>query len=131
MFFDQLALTGNVAAGKTVLASSLEIAARLGGADASLVLSGHTHVPRLVRIEDGRVVVNPGSVGLPAYVDTEPSPHAVENGSPDARYAIVRRDEAGWRVEFVSVPYDWRTAASTARAAGWAAWARYLETGYS
>ena len=128
---DEEYLLENVAAGRTVLASSLEIAARLGGADASLVLSGHTHIPRLVRLEDGRVVVNPGSVGLPAYEDTEPSPHAVENGSPDARYAIVRRDEAGWRVEFVSVPYDWRTAASAARAAGWAPWARYLETGYT
>lgn len=120
----------NVAAGKTVLASRDEISARLDGADASLVLCGHTHVPRLVRLEDGRIVVNPGSVGLPAYEDDDPAPHVVETGSPDARYAIVRRDAVGWRVEFVSVPYDWRAAGAAARAAGWPAWARQVETGY-
>src|SRR5690606_6172570 len=80
----------NVVAGKTVLASRAEITTRLIGADASLVLTGHTHIPRVVRLDDGRLVVNPGSVGLPAYEDDAPFPHVVETGSPDARYAIVR-----------------------------------------
>jgi predicted phosphodiesterase len=121
----------NVVAGKTVLASQKEIAARLDGADATLVLCGHTHVPRLVRLEDGRVVVNPGSVGLPAYEDDGSTPHVVETGCPDARYAIVRRGMTGWSVEFVCVPYDWRAAGAAARKAGWPAWARNVETGYS
>jgi predicted phosphodiesterase len=121
----------NVVAGKTVLASREEITARLGETGASLILCGHTHIPRLVRIDNGCLVVNPGSVGLPAYADNDPTPHVVETGSPDARYAIVRSDAAGWRVEFVSVPYDWRVAGAAARAAGWEAWARYVETGYA
>jgi predicted phosphodiesterase len=122
----------NVAAGKTVLASRAEITARLGDADdaASLVLCGHTHIPRLVRLEDGRLIVNPGSVGLPAYQDDAPSPHVVETGSPHARYAIVRRVAADWRVEFVAVPYDWSAAGVAARAAGWSEWARHVETGF-
>lgn len=120
----------NVAAGKVVLASREEIAARLGDTEASLVLCGHTHIPRLVRLEDGRVVVNPGSVGLPAYEDDTPTPHFVETGSPDARYAIVRRAAAEWSVEFVCVPYDFRAAGAVARAADWAAWAHNVETGY-
>lgn len=127
---DEEYLLENVAAGKTVLASAEEIATRLGEVDAALVLSGHTHIPRVVRLADGRTVVNPGSVGLPAYEDDQPAPHVVETGSPDARYAIVRGDVTGWRVEFVSVPYDWRVAGAAARAAGWPAWARHVETGF-
>lgn len=85
----------NVAARKTVLASREEITGRLGVTDASLVLWGHTHISRLVRIGDGRLVVNPGSVGLPAYQDDEPVPNAVETGSPDARYAVVPARRGG------------------------------------
>lgn len=120
----------NVAGGKTVLASVEEIAARLGaGEGESLVLCGHTHVPRRVRLADGRLIVNPGSVGLPAYASNEPEPHVVATGTPDARYAIVRRTRGEWCVEFIAVPYDWRAAAAAARAAGWEEWARNLETG--
>lgn len=122
----------NVVAGKVVLASRTEISARLGGINESLILCGHTHLPRLVRLDGGRVIVNPGSVGLPAYADDLPTPHVVENGSPHARYAIVRRGKAtGWQVEFIGVPYDWSVAAKAAREAGWLDWARNVETGYA
>jgi len=43
-------------------------------------LCGHTHVPRAVRLRDGRLIVNPGAVGV-----------QFNHGSPDARYAIVER----------------------------------------
>jgi predicted phosphodiesterase len=120
----------NVVAEKTVLAGRSEIAERLGATTASLILCGHTHLPRLVRLADGRMIVNPGSVGLPAYHDDEPVPHDVETGSPDARYAIVRGEAGRWRAEFVAVSYDWNAAAAVARAAGWPAWAHQIETGY-
>jgi predicted phosphodiesterase len=126
---DETYFMENIAAGKTVLASPAEIAARLGDFDASLVLCGHTHLPRLVRLADGRTVLNPGSVGLPAYEDQTPAPHVIENGSPHARYAIARREGSEWSVEFCYVTYDWTAAAAAARAAGWTAWAHNLETG--
>lgn len=119
----------NIAAGKTRLATRAEIAARLGPTDASLVLCAHTHLPRFVRLDRGTAILNPGSVGLPAYEDDSPLPHVVENGSPHARYAIARRDGAEWRAAFHAVPYDWAAAAAAARAAGWPRWADYLETG--
>lgn len=119
----------NVAAGKTVLANEEEIAARLGAEDASLVLCGHTHLPRLVRLADGRTLVNPGSVGLPAYDDTMPVAHVVETGSPHARYAIARRELTEWQVDFHHVVYDWSAASAAARAAGWASWAHNIATG--
>ena len=35
------------------------------GIDAEMILCAHTHIPRVLRLRDGRLVVNPGSVGLP------------------------------------------------------------------
>lgn len=35
------------------------------GINAGVILCGHTHVPRVVHLRDGRMIVNPGSVGLP------------------------------------------------------------------
>ena len=127
---DEEYLLESVIAGKTVLASNEEIAARLGPTDASLVLCGHTHLPRHVRLRDGRLVVNPGSVGLPAYRDEQPSPHVVEAGSPHARYALVHQDNGNWCVEFICLAYDWHAAARVARSVGWEAWAGYVETGF-
>ncbi len=123
-------LLENPVAGSVIPASAHEIATRLGDADAPLLLCGHTHLARLVQLPDGRLVVNPGSVGLPAYTDDVPVPHAVEAGSPDARYACVERAGDRWRVEFVCLPYDAHAAANAARAAGWHDWARHVETGF-
>jgi len=94
-----------------------------------VVLCGHDHVPRTVSLPDGRVVVNPGSVGLPAYDDDIPFPHVMENGTPHARYAIVSRDENAWRVENVALVYDWESAAAAAMENGHANWARWLLSG--
>jgi len=111
-------------------ATAAEVEARLGEVTAGLVACGHSHVPRAVRARRGALVVNPGSVGLPAYDDGHPFPHVVENGSPDARYAIVERLERGWRAELVSVPYDHPAMAALARRNGREDWARALATGY-
>ena len=49
----------------------------------------------LLRMPDGLVIFNPGSVGCPAYDDpTEPA-HVSEQGSPHARYGIVELGEDG------------------------------------
>ncbi|HDR9049769.1 metallophosphoesterase family protein [Burkholderia vietnamiensis] len=106
-----------------------EIAQRAGDEPASLILCGHTHVPRVARLADGRTIVNPGSVGLPAYRDDFPYPHRIETGSPHARYAIVSRTPAGWHAELHTVEYDWQTAADTAAARGRDEWAVALRTG--
>lgn len=46
-----------------------EIVRRAGDEPASLILCGHTHIPRTAKLDDGRLIVNPGSVGLQAYTD--------------------------------------------------------------
>jgi len=100
------------------------------GGPVEVVLCGHTHLQRLLPIGGGAVVVNPGSVGLPAYAGEEPHPHLIESGSPHARYALLRPGPAGgWRVELRAVAYPWAEAAAAARANGSEAWAVALETG--
>ena len=110
-------------------ATYAEVLERAGDAQASLILCGHTHVPRSVLLDDGRLVVNPGSVGLQAYDDDQPFPHKAENGSPHARYAIVERTASGWAVEQYAVAYEWKAAAEVAQRHGRPDWAFALRTG--
>lgn len=112
------------------LAHAEEIDQRLGGCSHGLVLCGHTHLPRAVRSTRGTLIVNPGSVGLPAYDDTHPHPHKVETGSPDARYAIVEKTDSGWTTQLISVPYDHRSMADLARRHGRHDWEHALRYGY-
>ncbi|MDT9000647.1 metallophosphoesterase family protein [Paucibacter sp. APW11] len=111
-------------------ASAAEIEQRLGDAQFELLLCGHSHVPRSVRRAGGGLIVNPGSVGQPAYADDYPYPHAVESGSPDARYAVVERLAGGWQAELIHVPYPHHQMAELARLRGRPDWERALLSGY-
>ena len=111
-------------------ATAREVDARLGGARAPVVLCGHTHVPRSVRAGSGQLIVNPGSVGLPALETTVPFPVLVETGSPDARYAIIQACAGGWVAELISVPYAHRAMAELARSRNRPDWACALSSGY-
>jgi predicted phosphodiesterase len=106
-----------------------EVTARAGTVDARLILCGHTHLARAMRLPDGRLIVNPGSVGLPAYADDRPFPHLIETGAPHARYATVSDDRGQWEVNFHMVAYDWEQAARDADALGRPDWERALRTG--
>jgi putative phosphoesterase len=107
-----------------------EIATMLDGIDAPLLLCGHTHVPRLLELPDGRWVCNPGSVGLQAYRQHDEPQWAIGSGSPHARYALLHREDGRWRVEPRTVSYDHRAAAAAARAAGHDDWVEPLLTGW-
>ena len=96
------------------------IEAEAVGFDHEVLLCGHTHVPRSLRLADGRLVVNPGSVGLP-----------MEIGSPDARYAIIEKRRAGWNTELRAVAYDHAAAAKQALDKGYPVWAEALTWGWA
>ncbi|MEM6635646.1 MAG: metallophosphoesterase family protein [Pseudomonadota bacterium] len=101
------------------------------GAAEPLILCGHTHIPRMVRLTSGQVVVNPGSVGCPAYLDDrEAEPFVAETGAPDARYAICEKTEHGWSVSLVAVPYDPAPMVARALEKGAESWAQALWTGW-
>lgn len=103
---DEQVFLDSVEHGALRLARLDEIASRRGDLEAAVIACGHSHVPRVVRDEHGRLLVNPGSVGLPAYTHDVPSLHVIQMGSPDARYAILESTAGGWIVELLAVPYD-------------------------
>ena len=124
-------LLEDVSSGRPVLAPEDAIRPRLHGiGPATLVLCGHTHISRIVQV--GPVlVVNPGSIGMPAYTDDGAVPHMIETGAPHARYAVVTRGPDGaWSAELRAIAYDWNQAAQQASAngrpgiAGWTATGR-------
>jgi predicted phosphodiesterase len=124
-------LAREVTPGACGLRPPTAIARKLGPVAQPVVLYGHDHLPALLRLTDGRLLVNPGSVGLPAYRDDLPFPHAMEAGSPHARYAIVARSQAGWAVEHVAVAYDWQQAVAAAGKNGRPDWAAALGSGFA
>ncbi|KRR03972.1 metallophosphoesterase [Bradyrhizobium jicamae] len=100
------------------------------GISQSLILCAHTHIARAVRLGDGRLVVNPGSIGSPGFSYNVPFPHRIEAGTPDARYAVLELASGSWRVTFRHVPYDSDAMAALARRNGDAEFASALATGW-
>lgn len=111
-------------------ATQQEVLDRLGpAADRRLLLCGHTHLQRAMRLPTRALVVNPGSVGWPAYADDTPHAHVMEAGTPHARYAVVDDTTGRWHVDFRTVTYDWDHAANLAERNNRPDIARALRTG--
>jgi len=108
-----------------------DVLRKLEGVNQGAVLCGHSHLPACVRTPNGRLVVNPGSVGLQAFSEDKPWPHLVENRSPHARYALMQAGPRGWDVSLVAVSYDWETAARVAEEHHRPDWARVLRSGWA
>jgi predicted phosphodiesterase len=120
--------------GSVLLRETSGIVGDVAGVGQPLIFCGHSHQPRTVFLPSGQLVINPGSVGLPAYTEELPAAqgsilHGMEAGTPHARYAVVTKEGMGWRVEMVLVPYDWALAAGVARDHGRADWAEWIATG--
>lgn len=108
-----------------------EVVDRLGAAYGtySLLLCGHTHLQRTRRLPDGSLVVNPGSVGWPAYTGDDPYPHLVEAGTPHARFTVLDGSGSTWEVDERQVVYDVESAARLAERNGRGDVAYALRTG--
>jgi len=116
--------------GRVRSAALKEIEARAQHIGQSLILCAHTHLARTVALADGRLIVNPGSVGCPAYIDLEPIAHKVQAGHPNACYAILEKVPGGWSVTHRQVPYDHLEMARLAMDRGRVEWAEGLATGW-
>ena len=118
-------------------ATPAEVLQRLGTGPhtkASLIICGHTHIPRVVSVSsptDGHLItiVNPGSVGLPAYDDVHPFKHYIETGSPHARYAMAEQTAVGWKIDLRCVMYGFESMAQLAELRQRPDWAMALRTG--
>lgn len=104
---------------------------RAAGITQKVMLCGHTHVARMLHLPDARLIVNPGSVGSPGYVDDAPrTMRRVSAGTPAASYATLDRIGGRWAASLHLVPYDTGPAITMARAAGAADWVAALQTGW-
>ncbi|MEH0157268.1 metallophosphoesterase family protein [Limibacter armeniacum] len=96
-----------------------------------IILCGHTHVPHILQLQESKKwVINPGSVGLPAYDDDFPFYHKMESGSPYAKYTILDLEED----EVISISqrnikYDFEHAALQAEKLNRSDWAYWIRTG--
>lgn len=88
--------------------------AELADIPQKIVFCGHTHVQKAVWLPDGKLIVNAGSVGLPAYEEDEPFLHAMESKTPHAKYVIAARAGSLWRIEHIQIPYEHELAAEQA-----------------
>ncbi|WP_417308221.1 metallophosphoesterase family protein [Devosia sp.] len=113
-------LTGIDDDGKAFYRSQESITREAEGVEAEVLLCGHTHIARSLRLGDGRLVVNPGSVGMPLAI-----------GSPAAHYAIIEKMTHGWRSSLIAVPYDNEAAAHQALDHGYPTWADSVRSGWS
>ena len=112
-----------------------EVLSRLGESvelapDTSLLLCGHSHLPRDMQIDSLRLG-NPGSVGLQAFEHDWPYLHIAQTGSPHARYAVISLVAGVWQLELRQVAYDHLAAAHKAKSEGFGDWAHALATGHA
>lgn len=127
---DYIYLLETVEHGRVRLATQAEINKRLINFKSPIMLCGHSHVPRVVKVTEQLLIINPGSVGLQAYDDHIPEYHIVETGSPYARYAILDYRNGNWIPELIAIPYDHIIAAKQARRNDRLDWEYALQTGF-
>jgi predicted phosphodiesterase len=126
---DETYLLEDVASGRPLLRAEGDIMRLVKSTRHPVIVCGHTHIPRLVSLANGQMVVNPGSAGLPAYSDDAPVAQAMETYSAHASYAILSKTEGTWDVSFENVAYDYEPASQCAAALGRNDWARQIATG--
>ncbi len=126
---DTVYLLETIKDGIATLATPTEIQARLDRTKSNIVLCGHSHIPRLVSISK-RLIINPGSIGLPAFDDEFPEYHVMETGSHHARYSILEYKKDNWIPEMIAVSYDHQKAANQAHRNGRPDWEMGIRTGF-
>ena len=99
---------------------------RLSHIKERIILCGHSHVNRVVYLSNDKIILNPGSVGLPAYLGKGEYRFAMESMTPHAKYAIVHADGHSINIEQVHCSYDWHAASAAAKSNGNDNWASYL-----
>jgi len=93
-----------------------------------IVVCGHSHVSRIVET-DKKIVINTGSVGLPAYDDDLPIPHKMENFCSHARYSVLSFTNNSVNIDQISILYDYEVAAKMAKENNRNDWANWIRTG--
>jgi putative phosphoesterase len=93
--------------------------------DQPVILCGHSHLQRIHRIGE-KVIINPGSVGCPAFEDDTPVYHKSYSGDNLARYALLETGNHEIRTGLHAIPYDFESAAECALKNGFGDWAEWI-----
>ncbi len=128
-FDDSQYLLEDISNGEVKLRSDEDIIKLTDNIETPFIFCGHSHLPRIHKVNSGQIVINPGSVGLQAYEDELPIKHKMQNHTPDAAYTILTVEENQYSVEQVRVAYDYEKAAKKAEGNGREDWAYALRTG--
>jgi predicted phosphodiesterase len=91
-----------------------ELAEKLGGATATILAGGHTHVPMVRRFRRS-LLLNPGSVGLPFL---RLAPDVVPPQPPQGEYAILTAEDGTLGIELRRVPLSLTAIAAMAHRSG-------------
>lgn len=126
---DEIYMLEEISSSGSVLKETENIMKLVSGIPQSLIFCAHTHIPRVIYLPNDKIIINPGSVGLPAYEDELPIYHKMESGSPFAKYTIVTKQEDDWLIEQLHIPYDRDEAINQSEKNGRLDWARALKTG--
>jgi putative phosphoesterase len=107
---------------------SLEIDKLLINIKQNIIVCGHSHISNIIET-NGRLIVNPGSLGLPAYDDDIPIFHRMQNYNPRANYAILNINRNSVSVERFSIDYNYEQSATLAMKNNRPDWAEWIKTG--
>jgi predicted phosphodiesterase len=94
-----------------------------------VICCGHSHMKHCLHLPSGQYLINPGSVGLPAYADMIPFPHKMESGNPHASYSIIVHENNHYSIDHISLLYNWEDAAQCAEKNNRRDWAKWLRSG--
>lgn len=126
---DESYLLEEMSSNGSTLKKTEDILKLVNGISQNIIFCAHTHIPRVVYLPNNKIVINPGSVGLPAYEDTLPIYHKMESGSPYANYTIVTKRKDDWMIEQILIPYSREAAIIQSEKNGRNDWVKALQTG--
>ncbi|MEH6942681.1 metallophosphoesterase family protein [Bacillus sp. JJ722] len=126
---DEMYLLEEMSPNGSMLKNTEAILDIVNGISQNIIFCGHTHVPRVVYLPNNKIIINPGSIGLPAYEDDLPIYHKMESGSPFANYTIVSKQEDHWIIEQIHISYNRDRAIMQSEKNERLDWAIALKTG--
>jgi putative phosphoesterase len=109
--------------GNIILKSNLEIIDEIKNIKTKYIAFGHSHIERILNIDD-YILINAGSVGLPAYSDDEPV-HNIETYNNFAKYVIINKEN----IEIRYVEYDYKLASKQAKKNNRNDWSNWIKNG--
>lgn len=126
---DELYMLNDITPNGVILKQTEEIMNSVKDIPQHIIFCGHSHLPTIVYLPNNKIIINPGSVGLPAYEEVEPFYYKIESGTPFANYAVVEKRNGEWIIEQVSIPYDTTEVIKQSEAQKRSDWARAIKYG--